>query len=458
MGKVKLNQAMRHIKRLAHPGALLSARLCGAGLTFLVQAAIARSWGSGVLADYLLLISAANILGMAMPLGFQTIGSYFAVEYAAQGKRADLVRFLRRAHLQIGASAAALGTLIWALGTLSSGLSPLPIDLLWPGFAFAIAMASVFVCGAVLVGLKHAAAGLLTDGLFRPLVVLAGFAIAVSASEGSELLLMVRVMGAAYFAVAVICFAYTLRAVAHVTDASPVREDQSKRWWRFAVPWVIITTATEFFFDLNLLVLSALLGKTELAVFGVSARVFALLAFGVTAVYALMLPDMMRAEALKDTKSFRSRLNEANLVASIMALLLLGFALVGGPWVLALFGPAFEQGRWVLAILSALLLVRTVFGPAELVLSLQDRPWAAVPAVAAGLAGLVAANLVLVSSYGLIGAAWAALMATVLSSAVKWTTARLLTGVDVSLLGRFQAPVELTTVLPRNAHGSKAGS
>ena len=46
----------------------------GAGLIFLAQAAITRIWGSEYLAEYLLLIAAANIIGVILPLGFETIG------------------------------------------------------------------------------------------------------------------------------------------------------------------------------------------------------------------------------------------------------------------------------------------------------------------------------------------------------------------------------------------------
>jgi hypothetical protein len=74
--------------------------MAGAGLMFLVQAAIARWWGSDVLAEYLLLISAANIAAMVMPLGFQTIGSYLQWTMPRMAGQADLMRFVRRAYLQ----------------------------------------------------------------------------------------------------------------------------------------------------------------------------------------------------------------------------------------------------------------------------------------------------------------------------------------------------------------------
>ena len=67
---------------MALPGKLASKsvlifglRIFGAGFIFLVQAAIARAWGSESLGDFLLVIAAANLMAVAMPLGFQTVST-----------------------------------------------------------------------------------------------------------------------------------------------------------------------------------------------------------------------------------------------------------------------------------------------------------------------------------------------------------------------------------------------
>src|SRR3954464_12768736 len=86
-------------KQLASQSAtLFAARVGGAGLTFLAQAAIARTWGSVVLGDHLLIIAAVNIIAVVMPLGFETIGTYFAAEYRAKGEGRLLRGFMLRAY------------------------------------------------------------------------------------------------------------------------------------------------------------------------------------------------------------------------------------------------------------------------------------------------------------------------------------------------------------------------
>jgi O-antigen/teichoic acid export membrane protein len=443
-----------HLSILYRSGLMFCVRLGGAGIIFLVQAAIARAWGSEVLADYMVLIAVVNIAGMIMPLGFQTIGSYFAVEYRAAGRKADLLKFVRRAYAQIGISAVLMAVAAWAVQQWTSWLSGNMAGLVIPGFVFAVSLASVVVNSALLVGLRHQVAGLMADGIARPLVVLAGFVAATMTTGTVPLVAMLWVIAAGYALAALVCLAMTFGAISRLDATLPQRPGESARWHRFAAPWVIIAISTEFFFDIDLLLLSMLLDKHDLAVFGITTRIFALLAFAITIVYALLLPDMMEADASRDRSAFVKRMNDANLAAFCMSLALMLAALIAGPFALSVAGPDFAHGRWLLVILSAILALRAFFGPAELVLSLHDRPWATVPAIAAGLLTLVAGNVLLVPAWGITGAGVAALAATLVWSLVKWHKVLVTTGLDVSLMARYRPAQAATTSRTGNAAGS----
>ena len=104
---------------LSQSAIVFAARLGGAGLVFIFQAIMARYWGSAALGQYLIAIATANLLAITMPLGFQTIGTYFAADYAARGAGSSLRRFLllrnasqralRRSALRIASEAVSLG-------------------------------------------------------------------------------------------------------------------------------------------------------------------------------------------------------------------------------------------------------------------------------------------------------------------------------------------------------------
>ncbi|MGN6102379.1 MAG: lipopolysaccharide biosynthesis protein [Devosia sp.] len=429
-------------KRLASQSAtLFVARVCGAGLTFIAQAAIARSWGSVALGNYLLIIATVNLIAVVMPLGFETVGTYFAAEYRAKGEGRLLRGFLVRAYGHV------------TIMTLVLFLAGAPVAALFgaPGHVFTMhwlpaciltfATAMVFVTGAILIGLKRPYAGLLADTIFRPLVILGAFVIAFAATTPERSFdVLIWAVSLGMLAVSLVQFAWLVLATREVPTLVPARPLEWRRWWRFAAPWVVITLASDFFFDLDLLVLSNLLNREELAIFGVCTRVFSLVSFGVAVVYSVTLPDMFESEAKADREGFHRKIGDANLVASGLSVLLFCIMATVAPLALMIFGPAFLAGAAPLAVLCLALVVRSVFGPASLVLSVHDKPYATLPAIALGIVTLVVGNMLLAPRFGLMGAALAALISITLWSGAQWYTVLRTAKVDVSIRARLLRP------------------
>ncbi|HEV2515106.1 MAG TPA: lipopolysaccharide biosynthesis protein [Devosia sp.] len=418
---------------------IFGARLFGAGVIFLAQAAIARLWGPDILGEYLLIIATVNIVAVVMPLGFETIGTYFAAEYRSTGYGQLLRGFMRRAYGHIALTALVL----LVAGYPFAGLLGEPGRVLlahWlPACLMAVATAVVYCNSALLVGLKRPFAGFFADTIFRPLLIVLCFALAAMASDAeAKFAELIWLLAIGFAAIAAAQFAWVLRAARQVPDTPAVAATETKRWWRFALPWVVIALATDFFFDIDLLILSHFLDRESLAVFGVCTRVFSLVAFGVSAVYAVTLPEMFERNAAADRPGFLKQIGEANLVACAISVALFAIVMATGPLLLMLFGPAFQAGVAPLAVLCLALCIRSVFGPAALVLSIHDRPYATLPAIGLGMGVLVGANILLVPTHGLMGAAVAALAAQTFWSAAMWLTAKRLAGIDVSVGPRLR--------------------
>jgi O-antigen/teichoic acid export membrane protein len=424
---------------LSQSSIIFAGRLFGAGLIFLAQAAIARYWGAEILGEYLLIIAAVNIIGVVMPLGFETIGTYFAAEYRARGEGRLLHGFMLRAYGHVAIAAMLLFFGGHHLAPYLGQPGQVLLDHWLPTCIMALANALVLVNGALMIGLKRPYAGFFADSIFRPMLIIGAFPVAAMALTPSAAFHgLIWMIAAGFLVIALVHFAYVAVVVREVPSEVPARAGESRRWWRFALPWVIIALATDFFFDIDLLLLAELLSREELAVFGVCTRIFAIIAFGVTAVYAVTLPDIFESEAMSDRGGFHRKVGDANLVASLLALVMFVGVAVGGPLALMLFGPDFAVGAAPLTILSLALAVRAFFGPAALVLSIHDRPYATLPAVAVGITTLVLANFYLVPMLGLVGAALAALLAQAVWSVALWLTALRLARIDVSVVPRLR--------------------
>ena len=428
-------------RRLASQSSIIfGARLAGAGLIFLVQALIARLWGPELLGEYLIVIATVNLIAVVMPLGFHTVGTYFAAEYRAKGERRQFMSFMTRSYGHVVAAfvLVLLGgpPLLTLLGQGESGLAQHFVAVAL--FAFATAM--VYVNGALLIGLKRPFAGFFADTMFRPIIVIAAFLTTMSFASPTEgFTVMLWAVAAGYVVIALVQFGFVVTSLGRIDDAVPLRASEAARWWRFALPWVLISLATDFFFDIDLLLLSHALSREELAIFGVCTRLFSLISFGVAAVYAVTMPDMFESEANADRAAFKRKVGDANFVASVISVVLFGGMAIIAPLLLMLFGPSFVAGAAPLAVLCLALVVRSVMGPAALVLSIHDRPYASLPFVAAGIGSLVVGNWLLVPAFGLMGAALSALAAITIWSVSLWWMVLHTAQMDVSILQWFRS-------------------
>ncbi|MHA6690142.1 lipopolysaccharide biosynthesis protein [Devosia sp. A449] len=428
-----------HRRLASQSGIIFGARLAGAGLIFLVQALIARLWGPELLGEYLIVIAAVNLIAVAMPLGFHTVGTYFAAEYRARGQRRQFIVFLSHSYGHVvGALALLLLLGRPVLGWIGQGSSVLA-DHFVPVVLLAFGTALVYVNGALLVGLKRPFAGFFADTMFRPMIVMGAFLVTLGFAtpvEGFSAMLWLIAIG--YVVIALVHFGFVVTSFDRISDTMPTQPLEQRRWWRFALPWVLISLATDFFFDIDLLLLSHTLSREELAIFGVCTRIFSLISFGVAAVYAVTMPDMFESEAKADRQAFKRKVGDANFVASIISIVLFGLVALVGPFALMLFGPSFSVGAAPLAVLCLALVVRSVMGPASLVLSIHDRPYASLPTVGVGIGALVLGNWLLVPPLGLMGAALAAIIAISVWSVGLWWIALRTAQMDVSILQWFR--------------------
>jgi O-antigen/teichoic acid export membrane protein len=424
-------QAGLRNKLVSQTSLIMAARIVGAAIMFAVQVALARIYGQETLAAYVVAIATTNILAAVMPLGFQVIAAYFAADYGANQNGGSLRRFATQAYAQ-AILAALVAVLVGPFLLASFGEQRLLAMHIWPSLCLmALATALVFLSGAILVALKRPLVGFAADTLVKPFVMATALLITVlsvttAGDAVSSLLVWAAVL---YMMCACIHAVLATQSVLQVPVTEPAPPGERLKWWRFAWPWIILAIATDFFFDLDILLLTYLLGEKEIAVFGVTVRIFALLAFANTAIYSVVLPDIFASRAA----DMLDRIRTANRVACLASLALAGGALVFAPFIFQIFGTGFEAGTVPLALLCLSLAVRAYFGPTALALSLKDKPWSALPSVALGFATLIMANYLLVPTWGLLGAAVAALAAVLIWSFAMWATALKLTGLDVSL-------------------------
>ena len=413
---------------------LIGARIAGAGLTFLTQILIARWLGADTLGHYAVAMSLGGVLAIVAAGGYPSIAQRYIARYRVD-ERADLTAGFTSSGLRgIFLSSLVLIALTWTgLWLFQGDRSPDYTLALAIGALAAPGMAMLNFHGAVANAYRKPFLGFLPDTLLRPMLFIAVVALAELALSSviSAMELMAMNLGVAVLA-ALLQWALMRREGILAGRHAP-RTRENATWRKSAVPLVLIVLFTNYFIDVDILLLSTLLTPEQIAVFNICVRFTAFIVFALHSVNQIALPDLADAHARTDRNGVMQALGRANFAGVGLA--------VGATVLLALFGnsilkhigPEFAGGYKLLVLLSFAQIARASLGTASVqLLTVTGHQTKALPALGGGMLALVLLNFLLVPRLGLEGAGIAMLVTITGWSAALAVVAYKVTGYDVT--------------------------
>ena len=426
---------------LTRSSVLMVARVLGGAVAFAANIIIARQFGADALGVFALTMALVSLLALVLPLGYQAVGVMFVSQYVERG-RTDLVRgFLRRGYRNIALVSGAIGLALigayWALPDPSlrqhmvTGIYVL---------AMAPALALLNLNGAILTAHRRQYDALLPDLVLKPSLMLGGVALVAAVALPGSLNLLLCAAAAALWASA-LWQAVTIRRSGLVPrDAQTAQEPAA--WRKAALPWMAISLLADYFIELNLLLAGLLAAPAEVAVLHICFRLRVLAAFGLRALYALVLPDIFASHERGDPVEFRHNILRANLLALVYALSVCAAVTMFGGEILAIAGDSFQAGHMALVIVCLPMVARAVFGPTTAVMALKGHHRSALWIMGAGLLLTVIAGAALFPVMGIDGVAVGFAISYSLIAAGQWLWIKRRTGIDCSLLSALKAAPE----------------
>lgn len=402
--------------RLFTTSSLLSlARLAGAGAGFVTQVVLARTLHASALGVFYSVTSLAAVVGLIAAHGFPAIAPRFLSRYREQGKDGLIAAFVGRARKD-----AAVLVVIATIGVLA-------IALFWPTLAWEVRLALIAAAlsipanaalrlnGSLALAIRRFALAYLPDTCIRPFVLLGGvlalMALGVTLTASNVTFLLAFI----FTGLALAQYLSLRKSLPKVAAAAAQAPSRLVKIWRSeAKPLILVALFTYFFADVDILIVTPLLSSADTAIVGVCLKLALLVGFAVQVAHQVVVPDLADAHARKEHGAIRGVVLKAlgfPLVVTVVALIVVA---LWGETILSLFGPEFTGAKIPLLILLFCQLARALFGPNVPLLTVigAQKP-NAVLAVAA-LAVLVISNLVLAPAYGVLGAAIAVAIATVL--------------------------------------------
>jgi O-antigen/teichoic acid export membrane protein len=345
------------------------------------------------------------VLEMLSRLGTDTATVYFLARLRALDNPHHIAAYLRAALRPVLAVSVACAAVLAILAEylsreLLGGSSVPALQILAACLPFAVIYD---VCLAATRGFGTVVAATLLEKLIRPGLQLVFLAIV--AATGNAKMLAVA-WAAPYVMVLPIAVVVLVRLVRreNVEQRDPERSI-TREFWSFAAPRSVTGLAQALLQRLDIIIVAAILGPSEAAVYAAATRFLVLGQLGNQAISAPVEPRLSGLLARHDIVGTRElyRLSTAWLICVNWPLFLV--TAVYAPTIMQAFGKGYHSGWPVAMLLCLCMLAATGVGLVDIVLIMAGRTkWNLFNTVSA-LAVNIAVDVVLLPHIGLIGAA-----------------------------------------------------
>jgi O-antigen/teichoic acid export membrane protein len=390
----------------------------GAGLLLLFSAEVclARFSEPSQFGLYASIFALLNLLVLPAKAGMDTAAVRFVSTYRSQGDAVHLAGFILYAIRLVSRSAVAFAA-TWAAVALvvakfSSGANVVPFlvaSLALPCFAI------IRLSEGIMRGLGRVLMALTPYALAYPLLLLAFLLVSRLADPSPlEATRMVTIQTLAFALPAGVLLWIFSRSHTGVPEPpSAVR----RQWFRASMLLLAYGGFSLVLGQVDIVMIGALLGTEDAASYAVAWRVASLLGAFLVALNFALAPVVARHYA----EGRLLRLERLLQGASALVLLLSGCAAVGllafHQQVLGVFGDSYSSARPILFILVVSQLVNVAGGPVGLLLNMTDHTRDGVTILAGTAVFNIIANLLLITTTGVVGAAIGTAISTLLWNA-----------------------------------------
>ncbi len=398
-------------------------RVASAALAYIMQVFLARWMGASEYGVFIVVWTVIVILTVFSGLGFSVSLLRFIPEYLEK-KQYELLNGLlfsaRFLVLLSSTTIAVLGVSIaWLFSDFISNTYILPLYLIavclpmhtYTGMLEGVARAQDWQLKAMI-----------PDFIGRPLLVLMYMLVALALDYPPTAVTACIVTIAAVWTITVlqtIMMEVSLRRVHHPAP----RKLQIKSWLLVSVPMLAVDGFFQLITSSDVILIGLWLPPDQVGIYFAASRTLALMHFVYYAVRAASAPRMARLYHSNDKAGLKDFVRNTAQMTFWPTLLMAGFIMAVGPFLLSLFGENFTQGTPILYILILGVLARASVGPVDALLTLSGNQNTCAKIYATVFVMNLILNTIFIPLFGLYGAALATTLAIIFEACILYRSA-----------------------------------
>ncbi len=413
-------------------------KVAHAAIAFATSVVLAKLLGPSGYGIFTFVIALVALLTIPSELGIPNLSVREVAVSFARKNWGRMRGFIIWAHRTVAVTSiimiafGAIGLYVWG-----DGLSPQKSACMWLALLLIPLLSFGSLRDSMLRGLRYVVIGQLSQPIIRPMLLLLG--ILVFWLVGVDLASPERVMAihVASVGMAFLCGLYLFfaRRPEELRGATPTFE--SAVWLRSTIPFGMTAALQLINGRTDVLALGVFQTDEDVGIYRVAAQLAIVVIFGMQAVATVQGPHIAHLFAKGDMQKLQqlmTRSAQAIMMIAIPAVLVI--VVFGEQIIRIVYGPAFESAYVPLVILCVGQLVNASMGSVAALLNMTGHERETTKSVLVGAVVNLLLNLSLVPVWGMTGAALATAVTLIVWNLIMWRKARLLTGIETSLLFR----------------------
>jgi O-antigen/teichoic acid export membrane protein len=416
-------------------GAAFLIRVVAAALAYVSQIALARWMGTYEFGIYVYVWTWALLIGNIADAGLANAAQRFIPEYTERKNFAALRGYIagsRRLALGLATALAVVAALAITLGAPlidNAAIIPLYLACLClPVYAFQSVQDGIARC------YNWTVVGQLPTFVIRPVLLLAMMGAAYATGLPTNATTAVICTVASFWLIGIIQTVLLNRRLA-ATVADGERSFETRRWLATSLPIITVVGFYVMLTYVDVLILQIYRPPDSVAYYHAATKTLALVAFVYFSVSAATAHRFSEYHAAGDRARLTAFLASAVRWTFWPSLALMVVLLALGRPLLALFGSDFAAAYPLMFLLAIGLMARASVGPSERLLSMLGEQRACAIAYACAFAFNLAACLLLIPSFGAVGAAVATSLALIVESVLLFVIVKWRLGVHAFIWG-----------------------
>ena len=395
---------------IKNSGLTFALRIGGMGLGYVIAILISQFYGAETYGRYSILVNFSLFAIMIFSIGIPTAIVKLSSSPSFHSKNKPLNNYLKKSLIILIISGLTGSLIIYLLKSFLAITifhdSSLQVYFLYLSLFFTLLVLHRFTNEYFRGSLQFIKYGLFTFILPSFILILILFYLRFTGNQKSELTFLSYLIGFAFIAI--------LGLIYFPWKVNTGQDYQLKNLFRLALPMLF---SSAFIFISNwtdIFMLGILVPKADVGIYNAAYKVATLTVIIINVVNIVLGPQIAKLFESKDFSGLKIKVQQATQVVTLLTIPLIIIIIAFRKPLLNLFGDGFLEGEMTLIILSIGMLFNALSGSVSLVLNMTNKQISLRNFTIIAAISNIILNYFLIKNYGIIGAAIATTLTTIL--------------------------------------------